>query len=1069
MAEKKRRKKRSDIGKKRKPRIKNPYLQTGSINMRHIGTNLTQLVGLMSRPHMPNAPNYQEGEQGLVTIQKELTELSKAFKADVEERFKAQQSKKLTQGEIGEEKPDEEERTVGSSQQELEAAFKLKEFALTSNIKNRRKEIEQLKQQKEEEIRLSQEAVARADEAELELRQMTTINDEMFQEVERKKQESEALTTQMKRQKNQSIFDKANAMSLATLKTIVGDIEGDITDYRASYLGSQGITEFNITKKRKQFIFEPKEGIYEGEEFIPNDIIQLEQERGQMENQLGGLHDTVRELMMQREDAYASNLVSESILGAIKDLKVEGYERKIQEMSQREEDTLNLIYQTTQQQLEEKEQQYQELVGRLNEEEESYIGLSRQMKKESLQAEEEKELLRQEIQIIKKNIDNEIIQGLSFKEAETNRLEENIRTLQTGNEDLKSQIKRLTDDIEFRKQMMEGTVTKKEYDESKKEIGRLNKELKYAREQSDKGNAMIIRQQREKIFLEQTLTTAQNTQNKEEDYEKTIATSVRQAMGAKIENMRTREERFNEEKIRLEEEFNEERQALKSKIIEANSQRDLITQTALQAEEEYNTEAEMSNNIVYMMAEDLVGQQLRNIEVLSQKQSLLQTIREATLADEEDRIRQEKELVVKLDLARQQGIEEQKMQYGYLRDIRRAGFESSQKQQKLSDISTQIVTEKKQRPQPVNRPRSLSRPRAEEDEPILPFRELRDVLTEKKQRPQPVNRPRSLSRPRVEENEEEEEPIQPFGDLRGVSSPRAEKPRPRSASRLRAEEVPIYELGGGGLEEEEPIQPFGDLRGVSSPRAEKPSSVMEEYYKEKIVKEEGMVPISGMSNEELNRKKQEHLRLGNKERVKKYEQEIEKRSLPREETPPRQQELNRQKIQQQTLELVGLLAPLNTRASAMRDPTPERQGIISKTTSNIKNMFKSKPHPIEVRGEFIPTIPTDVKIIQGQVVNDLKPNLLKQRIEEPKISLRAMGLGSVLGRDTFHRRAENKEITPELVGPKTTSLLRERMTVQKAGGQRQPLQLSKKSDLSFQISQELQNPIIDLDETPVSL
>ena len=57
MAEKKPRKKRSDFGKKRGKRMKNPRLQTGSIDFRTIGTqqisNLTSLIGTMASLSRP--------------------------------------------------------------------------------------------------------------------------------------------------------------------------------------------------------------------------------------------------------------------------------------------------------------------------------------------------------------------------------------------------------------------------------------------------------------------------------------------------------------------------------------------------------------------------------------------------------------------------------------------------------------------------------------------------------------------------------------------------------------------------------------------------------------------------------------------------------------------------------------------------------------------------------------------------------------------------------------------------------------------------------------------------------
>ena len=643
---KKPRKQRKDKGTKRKPTYIGAYrekegrptskmevLASGSSGL--TGAKLgksTRLAGVINSMKLPQMDN-------ILSIQQELKKQQEDLKKQQEEFQKYFNKPSVAVVPKADVKQAQEEQ----SQQEVIASNKLKEFALKSNIKNRRKEIEQLKQQKEEETRLAQEAVARANEAELELRQMKEISDEMFQEVEIKKQEAETLTTQMRQQKIQYIFDTANALNLASLRTMFGNIPGeDIAGYRIKYLVSQGITEFKTDKKGKQTIFIPKEGVYEGEAFIPFDITQLEQERAQLEDQNGGLHDTVRELMMQREDAYAGNLLNEvmgeMITSISSELMMEGYERKVQEAKASEAEAYRIAL-SKQEELAQKEQEYQQLLGQAEEE---YGGLKAQMEREGLTAQEQRMGLESEIRRLKEERDTEIAQGLAIKNAETERLEENIRSLQRGNEDLQAQTKRLQEEIDFKKQLMEGVVTKKEADELRKEIRLLKKDLEYAKEQGRKGDLALVKYQKEKMVLEQALTISKIEQKGMEQEQESAVTSIRQAMGARIENMRTREERQAEQIARMEEEFDEERQALRAQIVEEQTKRDLITQRALQAEEEYNTEAEWSNNVVGMMAEDLAGQQLRNIQASSRQQQLLKKIRESTLAEEQDRLRRER-------------------------------------------------------------------------------------------------------------------------------------------------------------------------------------------------------------------------------------------------------------------------------------------------------------------------------------------------------------------------------------------------------------------------------------------
>ena len=269
---------------------------------------------------------------------------------------------------------------------------------------------------------------------------------------------------------------------------------------------------------------------------------------------------------MMNEDAYAGNLVSDAIFGAINDLTTEGYERKIQEEQQArqedvdwyeaelekrsiaEADTLAMAQQSIEQQLKQKEALYKRLIGeeqgRTQEAQQSYEGLKAQMEREGLTAQEQRMALETEIRTLKESRDAEIQQGLAVKNAETSRLEESIRTLQRGNEDLQAQMKRLQDDIDFKNKQLEGAVTKKEADELRKETGRLGKELKYIREQEAKGNTTIKQQalelmklrgeieplQQEKERYDEELLSAKEKIIRLENTQRGLVTSFTEAM-----------------------------------------------------------------------------------------------------------------------------------------------------------------------------------------------------------------------------------------------------------------------------------------------------------------------------------------------------------------------------------------------------------------------------------------------------------------------------------------------------------------------------------------------------------
>ena len=130
----------------------------------------------------------------------------------------------------------------------------------------------------------------------------------------------------------------------------------------------------------------------------------------------------------------------------------------MEKRSRAEAETLAMAQQSIEQQLAQKEAIYKRLIGeeqgKASEAQQSYEGLRAQMEREGMTAQEQRMALEAEIRTLKESRDAEIAQGLALKNAETARLEESIRALERGNEDLQAQIRRLQDDIDFKKQQM---------------------------------------------------------------------------------------------------------------------------------------------------------------------------------------------------------------------------------------------------------------------------------------------------------------------------------------------------------------------------------------------------------------------------------------------------------------------------------------------------------------------------------------------------------------------------------------------------------------------------------------
>jgi len=252
------------------------------------------------------------------------------------------------------------------------------------------------------------------------------------------------------------------------------------------------------------------------------------------------------------------------------------------------------------QKLENLVQQYQKDLEKSREEGSDYYRQTGTLTKELKDKEERLAQTQTELSSVKQRMDEDISKGLSvrdeqLKQAESmkKQLEDNLADLRAQNQDLKA-----------------NTISKVEFEINtkslKETIQNQKRDLKYVREQIAEKDKMIGKQFIEKQQLD--LRLLQTEQEKE----------------FVVQNIREESERFKEQNEFQRDQFEEERQSLKAKIIEANAQTDLLRQFAQQQEEEYNEEARVSNEIVGMMAEDLL--QERNQKILAKQHIIYQDL-----------------------------------------------------------------------------------------------------------------------------------------------------------------------------------------------------------------------------------------------------------------------------------------------------------------------------------------------------------------------------------------------------------------------------------------------------------
>jgi hypothetical protein len=618
---KKPRKTRKDKGKKRGKRIKNPQFQRGSIDFKTIGTsqtfgsNLTRLAGVLSsRANQPSMDYQKRLEEDVKKLQEKLQE-------NVKERAI------ITTPSSQPTPPSQPRPDIQRGQEEVNDP---KIQVLNAQLQQREARLRGIRRQEEEATAKAVEATARAVEAETraqgakdELRRVTSkvgeleaIGEVLETRVQTLQQEQHALKYQQEQQRIQSIFDKVNSMSVATLKTLTRET-GSIIDLRAAALGMEGITKFSIKEKGKKSIFVPEFG-----ELIPQvSEVEQGQEEGGMSQKDRTMAQQQLELIGKKALLQTSELQKQGYKQALEEQE-QYYKERLQEMSQSEADTMALIATTTEARIAEVEAEKARL-------QEAYAGLQGQTRAESLANEERLfRLTRQGEQLqsqlaeeqaakeaMKSQFQKEVEQGQAYQKEELSRL-------QRERDDQAAKVARLEEDIRFKKDQIEEfkstSVSKKEYESEvkllKKEISRQEAELKDARAQRDKGDKLIIKQQMERAGLEQALVTATTQQQKGQAEEGQAVSEVRRAMGENIRHQRERAEMYGQTVEQMRDQFEEERQALRSKIVQAETQRDLIRQSALQQEEEFNEEAKWSNEVVGMMAEDLAGQQQRAVK-----------------------------------------------------------------------------------------------------------------------------------------------------------------------------------------------------------------------------------------------------------------------------------------------------------------------------------------------------------------------------------------------------------------------------------------------------------------------
>ncbi len=257
--EKKPRKKRSDFGKKRGKRkgIKNPRLQTGSIDFRTIGTqqisNLTSLIGTMASLSRPIIQPSQLNIQEMIS-----TELSKYAPRDI-----------IKVENIPHFQPDieqgQEERPFVESAQES-AALKLQRKAMSNRVQNLRKEVEETQLQKAEA------------EKNLDIVQQKIVRQQKQFAITGKKNLIETVNGYQAQYLKQKLREMGEE-----------DIEGDVYQLRLSYLKNKGLKfekDFTVGKGNKGAL-----------KMIPMDVEDFEQAQEEPNNELGDLEARLHQTM----------------------------------------------------------------------------------------------------------------------------------------------------------------------------------------------------------------------------------------------------------------------------------------------------------------------------------------------------------------------------------------------------------------------------------------------------------------------------------------------------------------------------------------------------------------------------------------------------------------------------------------------------------------------------------------------------------------------------------------------------------------------------------------------------
>lgn len=208
-----------------------------------------------------------------------------------------------------------------------------------------------------------------------------------------------------------------------------------------------------------------------------------------------------------------------------------------------------------------------------------------------VELERERQILTQEQDYLRQETENltgltrQQQRELELRNEEIQRAQERImKQEQTLDEEIKRGLQ--FKDEELRRAAMESDELRRKnigLEEKIKQNLVSKEELRFIREQERKASSLIGKQQLEKLKLTQQLEQQRD-------------------------------------------QFEEERQSLKGKLLEIESQKDLIYETALQAEQEYNEEARTSNEIVGMMAEELLSEKYRKQQEITEMSSFIELL-----------------------------------------------------------------------------------------------------------------------------------------------------------------------------------------------------------------------------------------------------------------------------------------------------------------------------------------------------------------------------------------------------------------------------------------------------------